>query len=379
MDDEQIPYDSSPEEAGGASAGDSSGDSDRRPPVGAVPGTLVEDEDAHPTQIRLLDFSADHVDEREITDLNELDKYLSGTDSVTWIDVTGFRNLTLMRELSEKLGLHRLVLADAVNIPQRSKTELYPDYLLFITQAPYLDETDDEIDNEQVSVVVSPKFLLSFQELPLDDTFEPVRDRIRNKRGLVRNKGTGYLAYALLAVVTDEIFPLIDELEEKLEEMEKRILDQELDVLEALYILKHECMDLRRSIEMHRDAVNTLQRIEVDYMPEDVRPFLRDLYDQCVSQSTTAQSLQEFAISLRELHSSALANRLNDVMKMLTIVATIFIPLSFFAGVYGMNFDPELPGNMPELNTPYAYFIWWGVMIAGVIAMLWFFHRRKWL
>lgn len=353
-------------------------DSERRPPVGAVPGTLVEDEHAHPTVIRLFDYGPDHLDEREIDDVTEIEP-LIGSDSVTWIDVAGFRDVPKLQKLAELLKLHRLVLADAVNIPQRSKTELYPEYLLFITQAPYVDDEDDEIEVEQVSIVIASGFVLSFQELPADDTFEPIRDRIRNRRGLVRTKGTGYLGYVLLAVVTDEIFPLLDDIEDRLDDMEKRILDGEVDVLEELYTLKHQCLDLRRVIEMHRDAVNRLQRVGSQYIPPDVEPFVRDAYDQCVSQTATAQSLQDFAVSLRELLSSTQANRLNEVMKVLTIVATIFIPLSFFAGVYGMNFDPSVAGNMPELALPYGYLIWWVVMIAAASAMLWYFHHRKWL
>ena len=367
---EVVPQD--PESPGG------SDESDRRPPVGAVPGALVEDEDAFPTQIRLLDFGPDHVEEREINELSELDPYLS-KDTVTWIDVAGFRDLGRLQQLAEKLGLHRLVLADAVNVPQRSKTEAYPDYLLFITQSPYIDEEDEEVNTEQISLVVAPKFVLSFQEIPTDDSFEPVRDRIRNRRGLIRGKGCAYLGYALVDIITDEVFPLLDDLEDQLEEMEQNILAGELDVLTDLYILKHVCMDFRRVIEMHRDAVNSLLRLSASYIPEDVKPFIRDAHDHCVRQTNLAQSLQDFAVSLRELVSSTQANRMNDVMKVLTIVATIFIPLSFFAGVYGMNFDTNQPGNMPELAMPYGYWIFWGCMVALVGAMLIWFRYRKWL
>lgn len=355
-----------------------SDESDRRPPVGAVPGTLVPDEDAFPTVIRLLDYGPDHVEERELHDLDALEPYLN-KDSVTWVDVAGFRDLALLERLAQRLGLHRLVLADVVNVPQRSKTEAYPDYLLFITQQPFIDEEDEEVHNEQVSIIVAHNFVLSFQEIPSDDCFGPVRDRIRNKRGLIRSKGGGYLGYALVDVLTDEVFPLLDDLEDQLEDMEKKILSGELDVLTELYVLKHACMDMRRAIDMHRDAVNSLLRLEAGYLPDDVKPFLRDAHDHCVSQANMVQSLQDFAVSLRELVSSTQASRLNDVMKVLTIVATIFIPLSFFAGVYGMNFDTSQPGNMPELSMPYGYWIFWGCMASLVTVMLVWFRIRKWL
>ncbi|MBZ0135473.1 MAG: magnesium/cobalt transporter CorA [Planctomycetes bacterium] len=372
MSEELNPRDRDSDNGGG------SDESDRRPPVGAVPGTLVEDEDAFPTVIRLFDFGPDHSEEHVITDLGELEPYLN-KGSVTWIDVSGFRDLAMLQSLAERLGLHRLVLADAVNVPQRSKTEAYPDYLLFITQQPYIDEEDEEVHNEQVSIVVAHDFVLSFQEIPTDDCFEPVRDRIRNRRGLIRSKGGGYLGYALVDVLTDEVFPLLDDLEDQLEALERKILDGELDVLTELYVLKHACMDVRRAIDMHRDAVNSLLRLEAGYIPEDVKPFLRDAHDHCVSQTGMAQTLQDFAVSLRELVSSTQANRLNDVMRVLTIVATIFIPLSFFAGVYGMNFDTSQPGNMPELAMPYGYWIFWGFMASLVASMLVWFRVRKWI
>jgi magnesium transporter len=349
---------------------------DHRAPVGAVPGTLVGDKDAHPTRMTVLDYGPDHVDQIEITDVSQLQPYID-KDSVTWVDVTGFRNIEQIRALGEMLDIHPLALADAINIPQRAKAEAYPDYVFIVTHSPEIN--GGEFYSEQVSVLFGDHFVLSFQERPTEDLFKPLRDRIRAARGLIRRKRSAYLGYAIVDVITDTYFPMLDDLEDRLDGMEKRILKRETDVLEELYALRHQAVDLRRAIESHRDALSTLMHIQVPYIQDEVRLYLRDCLDHALSQVGTANSLMDYVVSLRELLASEQAQRLNEVMKVLTIVATIFIPLSFFAGVYGMNFDVAETGNMPELGWPYAYWLWWGVMVALTTGMLWYFRKRGWL
>ncbi len=355
---------------------DADDDEAHRPPVGAVPGTLVRDEGAHPTRITVLDYSQDHVEQAEITDVGQLQPYID-KDSVTWVDVTGFRNIEQIRALGEMLDIHPLALADAVNVPQRAKAEAYPDYVFIVTHAPEL--IGDSYYSEQVSVLFGNHFVLTFQELPAEDVYLPLRERIRAARGLVRRKRSDYLGYAIVDVITDRYFPVLDQLEDRLDDMEQRILRREHDVLQELYALRHQAVDARRAIESHRDALNTLMHMQVPYMNEEVRLYLRDCLDHALRQAATAGSLMDYVVSLRELLASQQAQRLNEVMKMLTMVATIFIPLSFFAGVYGMNFDPAVAGNMPELGVPYGYLIWWAVMAVMVAGMLWYFRRRGWL
>jgi magnesium transporter len=350
----------------------SSGDSDRRPPVGAVPGTLVEDPDAHPTRLLLMDFGPHHLDEREITGASELQAYVD-KPTVTWLDVAGFRDTTRLQELAALLNIHRLALADAINVPQRAKAEPYQHYAFIVTHAPCFE--DGELVTEQVSVLFGKHFVLTFQERPQDDLFNPLRERIRQQRGLVRGKGAAYLSYAIIDVITDHYFEALDE---RLDKLERRILKGDTNVIQDLYAEKHKVMDLRRAIETHRDSLSTLMNIQEREDPED-KLFLRDCLDHAISQSQMASALQDYTTSLRELMTAQQTQRMNEVMKVLTLVATIFIPLSFFAGVYGMNFDREQPGNMPELGVPYGYVIWWVVMILGVTAMLVYFRRRRWL
>jgi magnesium transporter len=351
-------------------------DADRRPPVGAAPGTLVSDANALPTRIVLTDYDRELLHELTVTQLSELKPFID-KPSVTWLDVTGFRDVEMLRGLGDMLKVHPLALADAIHVPQRAKAEAYPEYVFIVTHAPV--NQGSEFATEQVALLFGEHFVLTFREREDSDPFLPLRERIRAARGLVRGKGPGYLGYAVVDVITDTYFPVLDDLENRLNELEQRILDQKLDDLSELYMLRREALSVRRAIESHRDALSTLMHIQAPYINDELRLYLRDCLDHALSQSAKANSLLEYVVSLRELLSTQQTQRLNEIMKVLTLVATIFIPLGFFAGIYGMNFDPELPGNMPELNTPYAYWIWWGTMIVLVTGMLWYFKRRRWI
>jgi magnesium transporter len=346
-----------------------------RPPVGAVPGSLVADTNASPTRMMVIDYGPDHFDQCEITDPSHLQPFID-KQSVTWVDVTGFKNIELVRTLGEMLDIHPLCLADAVNIPQRAKTEAYPDYVFIVTHAP---EVDEEFYSEQVSVLFGDHFVLTFQERPDDDLFKPLRERIKAGRGLIRRKGPAYLGYSIVDVITDTYFPVLDDIEDKLDAMEKRVLNNELEVLAEVYELRHVALDLRRSIESHRDALSTLMHIQVPFIPDEVRLYLRDCLDHALSQVNLANGLMDYVVSLRELLASEQAQRMNEVMKLLTVVSLIFMPITFIAGVYGMNFDRSKPGNMPELGMPYGYWICWAVMAIVVTVMIVMFKRKKWL
>ena len=349
-------------------------DEDHRPPVGAAPGSMVADANASDTHITVIDYGPTHCDQVQIHDLNDLRAYMD-KPSVTWVDVTGFKDIERIRSLGEMLGIHPLALADVVNVPQRAKTEVYPDYVFVVTHAPEVN--GDRFYSEQVAVLFGEHFVLSFQEHPDEDQFKLLRNRIRASRGLVRHRGAAYLGYCIVDVITDAYFPVLDRIEDRLDALEARILSRELEVLEKLYELRHVAQDLRRAIESHRDALSTLMHVQVSFVPDEVRLFMRDCLDHALSQASAANGLMDYVVSLRELLSSEQAQRMNEVMKVLTMVATIFIPLSFFAGVYGMNFEGE--GNMPELHQPGFYWIWWVAMLSITGGMIWYFRKRKWL
>lgn len=345
-----------------------------RPAVGAPPGTLVSDSESQPTQIHITDYTPAQVAEKKDASAADIPAYIE-RESVTWIDVQGFRDVDTLREIAEKLKLHPLMLADAINVPQRAKAEQYPEYLFIILHAP--KSCDEVFMSEQVSVVFNDKFVLSFQEQDDLDSFRHVRERIRLNRGIVRSRGTAYLAYGLLDVVTDNYFPLLDKLEVRLHALEKRLLRGHLELLEELYDLRHLCVDVEHAIRGNRDALGSLLHLPAEFISKDVRTYLRDCHDHALGQEQQAHSLYDFCMSLRELHASAQTARMNEIIKVLTMVSAIFIPLSFFAGVYGMNFSPDA-GNMPELHARGAYWIWWGAMLVMVAGMLAFFRRRGW-
>jgi magnesium transporter len=351
-------------------------DESHRPPVGAAPGAMVADANAAPTRMLVIDYGPDHFEQHEIADPSHLRPHMD-KQSVTWVDVTGFRNVELIRALGEMLDIHPLCLADAVNVPQRAKTEAYPDYVFVVTHAPEVE--DDQFYSEQVCVLFGEHFVLTFQERPDDDLFKPLRDRIKAGRGLIRRKGTAFLGYSIVDVITDTYFPVLDGLEDKLDALEQRILKDDLAVLKQVYEVRHVALDLRRAIESHRDALSTLMHVQVPFIPDEVRLYMRDCLDHALSQVSLANGLMDYVVSLRELLSSEQAQRMNQVIKLLTIVSVIFLPITFFAGVYGMNFDTNLPGNMPELTMPYGYWIFWGCMAAIIGVMVVFFRIKKWL
>jgi magnesium transporter len=359
-----------------ASERKSSAASGIRPPVGAVPGHIVEHEGMQPTRVRVMTFDAAEVTEHDNPDVAAIPAMLRD-NRVTWIDVCGFQNVELIRKLAGVLDLHPLLVADAVNTKQRSKTENYPGYTFVVLHTPAVE--DDWFYSEQVAVVFNERFVLTFQELERTDPLRAVRERILAARGLVRKKGNPYLAYALMDLLTDHYFPLVDALNDRLEAVEARVLKGDLKVVTELYGLRHLCADAARRIQGNRDALGTLLRQEAPYITADFLTYLRDAHDHAMHQDEAVKAAYDFALSLRELHSTAQNARLNEIIKVLTLVSAIFIPLGFFAGIYGMNFDPDLPGNMPELNTPYAYLIWWACMAFVVFGMLGFFRHKGWI
>jgi magnesium transporter len=205
-----------------------------------------------------------------------------------------------------------------------------------------------------------------------------VRERIRLSRGIVRSRGTAYLAYALLDVVTDNYYPLLQSLETRLESLDRRLLRGHLDLLEELYDLRHLCVDVERAIRGNRDALGSLLHLPAEFISKDVRTYLRDCHDHALGQEQQAHSLYDFAMSLRELHSASQTARMNEIIKVLTMVSAIFIPLSSFAGVYGIHSRPEAAGNTPERRTPGAHWLWWGALLLLARGMLLFFRSRGW-
>ncbi len=311
---------------------------------------------------------------------------------VAWINIDGLHDTELLGRIGDHFAIHPLVLEDILNINQRPKIEFY-DNFVFITlkmlyQEPHVSESNSsgtpgnvgagEIVSEQVSIILGTGFVLSFQERP-GDTFDPIRRRIKNNKGRIRKMGPDYLAYSLIDSIVDNYFVLLEDFGDRLEILEEEI-DSTADSKTArrIHAMKRELIGLRRAVWPLRELVGMMRR-EEDRFSESTSAFLRDLYDHAVQVIDTVESYRDVVSGLMDLYVSTVSNRMNEVMKVLTVIATIFIPLTFIAGIYGMNFDTSSPFNMPELSLRYGYFIALGVMLLVAVGMLIYFKRKKWL
>lgn len=346
----------------------------KQPKVGAKPGTLVVSAESPTPKVHLMSFGPQGVEDRAIENdqLDELSRATS-PDDVTWIDVQGFGDKNVISKLGKLFDLHPLLLEDVVNVPQRPKSEAYGDQLLVIVRM-VRHGTDELIEMEQVSVILAKNYILTFQE-KYGDVFDPVRRRIRDRKSLMHKHGADYLGYALIDTVVDGYYPVLESVGDHLESLEGEVIAHPTpQMLGQLNQLKNRLVNLRRGIWPQREAVMELVRGEHPAITDEVRLFFRDTYDHCVQASEVVEMYREMVTGLMNVYLTSVANRTNEVMKVLTIVATIFIPLTFLAGIYGMNFE-----NMPELKSRWGYALVWLAMIATTVSMLVFFWRKGWI
>lgn len=311
--------------------------------------------------------------ERVLAGPAEIPQLLADPSLTTWIDVEGLGNLDVLREIGALLDLHPLALADIVNVPQRPKVEMYGDRLLFIGHMVFQNPAG-EIELEQISLVLGPHWVVSFQEKP-GDVFDPVRARIRSPQMRIRRMQADFLAYALVDAIVDGYFAVIEKLGNDLDALEDEVMAQPTrGTLQRIHGIRRQLLQLHRLQWRQRDAVATLWRDESFPISEPVRVFLRDVYDHAFEVLDTIETFRDLSVGLMDVYLSAASNRLNEVMKTLTLVSTVFIPLTFIVGVYGMNFDV-----MPELRWPFGYPLIWALMLAlGVGIVIWF-RWRGWL
>ena len=344
----------------------------RHPPAGAMPGTLVPAEGATPPVIRLIAYSPEGVEERQIDDPEQLRPWVDGS-GVAWVDVQGLGDEAVLRRLGEIFAIHPLALEDAVNIPQRPKSESYEAQHLFITRMTRIGDRQ-EIDGEQMSIFIGPHYILTLQER-YGDMFDPVRRRIHAGKGLIRRMGPAYLAYALIDTVIDGYYPVAEAIGEQLYLLEEEILTRPSNRgLRRIHRMRRDLLALRRAVWPQREAVNALIREETPLVSDMVRQYLRDCLDHAVQIADVIETYRELTASLMDLYLSTVGQRTNEVMKVLTVMASIFIPLTFLAGVYGMNFE-----YLPELRLHWAYPVLLGVMLLIGLGMLFYFRRRGWV
>lgn len=346
---------------------------------GSVPGTIIIDQDAPPPTIFLIDYNQTSLTHKQINTPEECAPYLD-TISVSWVDVQGLGSADILQRLANVFSLHPLVLEDIVNVAERPKIEDYEDQLLIIARMVVPKERICGFYSEQVSFILDQNYLLTVQEEPEHDCFESVRMRIDKSKGIIRKQGANYLAYALLDAIIDGFFPVLERYGDRIEELEEEVMNNpSRQTLQEIYQIRRELLQLRRTIWPHRDVINSLIRDGYELINEDMKPYLRDCYDHAVQVMDMVENYREITNGLMDVYLSAVSNRMNEVMKFLTVISSIFIPLTFIAGIYGMNFNTEKsPYNMPELNWYFGYPLCLALMavVAGGLALA--FWQKGW-
>ncbi len=346
---------------------------------GSLPGTLRIPTDALPTELCLISYSPEAVQTATIDHPEEC-RTISQPGNVNWIDARGLGSEATLVQMSQTLGFHPLMLEDIVNVPHRPKIDFYDDKILIIMQMVQSKPTGSGVSSEQVSFVLGQDFLATFQEEPEWDSFEPVRDRIRRGTGSIRRQKADYLAYALLDTIVDSFFPVLEVIGETLEELEEEVVENPTShTIQKIHRMRRGLMRLRRYIWPQRSVINSLIRDSDKLISQEVRVYLQDVYDHIVQVVDIIENYREIASSLMDVYLSSINNRMNEVMKLLTVISSIFIPLTFIAGVYGMNFNPERsPFNMPELEWYWGYVICLTVMAMIAAAQIYLFWKRGW-
>ncbi len=340
---------------------------------GSEPGTLIIEPDAKPSRIILIDYDEDNAIRKMDITPNACAPYI-GTNTVSWMDIQGLGSETVLKQVGDIFNLHPLLLEDVVNVPQRPKLEDYNNQLLVISQMVRLKEDESGFDTEQVSFVLGKRYLLSFQEEELQDCFEIVRDRIRTSQGRVRKSGADYLTYLLLDTIIDGYFPVVEHYEDRIEALEDVIISNpDRDTMQEIYDVRRELLALRRLIWPMRNVLHLLMRDHHGIVSDEVQIYFRDSYDHVIQILEIIEAYRELAASLMDVYMSTMGNKLNEIMKFLTVISTIFIPLTFIVGVYGMNFE-----NMPELKGEWSYFMVWLVMLAVAGGLIFYFWRKGW-
>ena len=343
--------------------------------VGLPPGSVVYtgEQKVETVRITLFDYDEDQFKERKLDNIEDAFDYKS-TPTVSWINIDGLHDVSITEKIGKHYGLHPLVQEDIVSTAQRPKLEDMDTTLYVVLRMLHYDNSTHSVRSEQISLVLGTNFVISFQE-SIGDVFDPIRDRIRNAKGRIRKMGADYLIYVLLDAIVDNYFLILEKIGERIEVLEDELISNPTQAtLAQIHQFKREMIFLRKSVWPLREMIGNLDRSESNLIQATTHPYLRDIYDHTIQVIDTMESFRDMVSGMLDTYLSSLSNRMNNVMKVLTIIATIFIPLTFVAGIYGMNFE-----NMPELKWKYGYLGVWSIMLAILGGMLVYFRRKKWL
>ncbi len=340
-----------------------------------APGSLVHtgEQKMERPRLRVFAYNPDEIVEKEVDGIREAHSHLSG-DRVTWINIDGLHDVELFREVQQLFQIHPLVLEDILNVGQRPKFESHGDYILIVVKSIGFNSTTSQLEIEQISFLLGRGYVLTFQERP-GDFFESVRERLRRRSGRIRSRGADYLVYALIDAIVDTYYQIPEAVNDLFEQLEARVLaSPQPQDLEEIYNLKRQIVFLEKALWPLRELVDDMIKDESGLITEEMSPFLQDLYDHSVHLIEAVQTFREMASNLQDLYLTTVSKDMNQVMKVLAIIATIFIPLTFLAGVFGMNFE-----FMPELKIKGAYYITLAVMILVAVLMTFYFKKKKWM
>lgn len=352
----------------------------KRKKPGSAPGTIQHVGQRHLDEIQITvhDYDESRVEKIQIEEIKESKPYLDDP-SKTWIKVCGLHDVEKLKSIWSYFDLHPLIQEDIVNTSQRPKVEIYDNCLYFVLRM--LSYTSEEgLKSEQISIVLGPNYVLSFQETG-QDYFGPILERLKIEESRIRKLGTDYLTYALIDCIVDYYFTALESIGDEMESVEEQLLSQPDDsILHNIHRLRREAIFFRKSVWPLRDAINATIRDDSKFIRDNTKIYLRDVYDHMVQVIDNIENYRDMILGMHDMYMSHVSNRMNEVMKVLTIIATIFIPLTFIAGLYGMNFDPEAsPYNMPELNWYWGYPASLAVMLIMALLMLYYFKRKNWI
>lgn len=340
--------------------------------IGVPPGTLIYtgDQSTGNVKISIIEYDEKNFVEREISNIEECIAYIH-SPTITWIKIVGIHQVDVVEKIGKTFNIHPLTLEDIVNTQQRPKFEDFNEYLVAIVRMIYYDQ---EITSEQLSIILARNVVISFQEKD-GDLFESIRERLRQGKGRIRKCGADYLMYALIDTIVDNYFLILEKLSDNIEKLEEHLINEPtIECLHELHNLKSEMLHLRKTVWPMRDLISSLQRSETKLIHENTDIYLRDVYDHTVRVIDTVETYRDILAGMLDIYLSSNSNKMNEVMKVLTMISTIFIPVTFIVGVYGMNFD-----HMPELRNEWSYPAVWIIMVSIMISLLFYFKRKKWL